>query len=357
MKNTLFFDADFVPELLENEEAATDELRNAIFLHFTTSAALNQKLQITVRGALFEIALDAETEYDYQVNGIYWATGGTTSFRLVNDDGASEYTYINFPEIITVDAALQEEDVENNLYYLQGKEDKTIEFRSETASYTNGREYNITTLTRFVQFVFASKVAQATGLLTLTLTLNCSGITDEATARFHIRVNLIMDEVFIPTQTVKNGSYIITICYPVENIAQSDRNSIDVYLEMSEGVGQILQGGAVATLTGSGVLGSSKFTGLIECIDLTQAFAISDSIIVEGVTESLQIGSQLPVGATLADEIPAILEIQAPTLVDSLTDRARVVNYAGAAQRLLEDEETNRTTEDGDIRMTEEEHT
>lgn len=357
MKNTLFFDADFVPELLENEEAATDELRNAIFLHFTTSAASNQKLQITVRGALFEISLDAETEYDYQVNGIYWATGGTTSFRLVNDNGASDYTYINFPEIITVDAALQEEDVDNRLYYLQGKEDKTIEFRSETASYTNGREYNITTLTRFVQFVFASKVAQATGLLTLTLTLNCSGITDEATARFHIRVNLIMDEVFIPTQTVKNGSYIITICYPVENIAQSDRNSIDVYLEMSEGVGQILQGGAVATLTGSGVLGSNKFTGLIECYDITQRFIIPEEITCESAAEEIQIATQIPTGATLEDEIPATLTIPQIALVDILNDAVRVVGYGGAEPRTLEDEETIRTTEAGDTRMTEEEVT
>lgn len=356
MKNTLFFDADFVPELLENEEAATDELRNAIFLHFTTSDALNQKLQIVVRAALFEVDLEPETEYSYQLAGIYWATGGTTSLRLVNDDGASEYTYINFPEILTVDAALQEEDADNRLYYLQGKEDKTIEFRSETASYTNGREYNITTLQRFVQFVFASKVAQATGLLTLTLTLNCSGITDEATARFHIRVNLIMDEVFIPTQTVKNGSYIITICYPVENIAQSDRNSIDVYLEMSEGVGQILQGGAVATLTGSGVVGSTKFTGLIECYDISTGFNIPEQENTDEIAESIQIGSSVPVGGSFSEIVPA-LAIQSPPLVDSLVDSARVVNYAPAAARLLEDEIDNRVTEDGDTRMTEEEHT
>ena len=355
MKNTLFFDADFVPELLENEEAATDELRNAIFLHFTTSDASNQKLQITVRGALFEIELDPETEYNYQVNGIYWATGGSTSFRLVNDDGASEYTYISFPDIITVDAALQEEDADNRLYYLQGKEDKEIEFRSETASYTNGREYNITTLTRFVQFVFASKVARATGLLTLTLTLNCSGITDEATARFHIRVNLIMDEVFIPTQTVKNGSYIITICYPVDNIAQSDRNSIDVYLEMSDGVGQIIQGGAVATLTGSGVLGSNKFTGLIEVVDLTQALEIDESIEVAAPTEQVSVIAQVPVGVNLSENVP-VFTVPEVQLVDVLSDSVRVVNYEDAAQRLLEDGETNRVTEDGDTRMTEEEH-
>ena len=240
---------------------------------------------------------------------------------------------------------------------MQGKEEREVEFTSETASYRNGREYNITTLQRFVQFVFASRAPQATGLLTLTLTLNCSGIETEATARFHIRCNLVMDEVFIPTQTVKNGSYIICITYPVENIAQSDRNSVDIYLEMSDGVAQILQGGAIATLTGTGVIGSSKFTGLIECYDITTLFDIPDTIEIITPAETLSIASQQPVGATLADEIPAIFEIQAPTLVDSLTDRARVVNYAGAAQRLLEDGETNRTTEDGDIRMTEEEHT
>ena len=356
MKNTLFFDADFIPELLENEEADADAMRNAIFLHFTTGSATNPALEITRAGAAVSVELTPETEYNMQLAGIYWATGGTTSLRLVDDGGASEYTYINFPEIITVDAALQEEDAENRIYYLQGKEEQAVEFTSETASYRNGREYNITTLQRFVQFVFASRAQQATGLLTLTLTLNCSGIATEATARFHIRCNLVMDEVFIPTQTVKNGSYIICICYPVENIAQSDRNSIDIYLEMSDGVGQILQGGAVATLTGTGVIGSSKFTGLIECYDITQAFAIPDAIEVIAPTETLSIASQQPVGATFSETTPE-LTIQNIPLVDVLTDAARVVNYEMAAQRILEDKETNRITEDGDVRMTEEEHT
>ena len=165
-----------------------------------------------------------------------------------------------------------------------------------------------------------------------------------------------MDEVFIPTQTVKNGSYIITICYPVDNIAQSDRNSIDVYLEMSEGVGQILQGGAVATLTGSGVLGSNKFTGLIECYDISEPLSIPDEIEVVAPAEALSIASQQPVGATLSAAVPLSMLPELP-LIGNLVDAARVVNYELAAQRLLEDGETNRITEDGDTRMTEEEHT
>lgn len=355
MKNTLFFDEDFLPVLLKNEEADAQEMRNAIFLHFTTTAATNQKLQIVMRGAVYEVTLNSSTEYDYQLLGQFWATGNTTSIRITNDSFTSEYTFITFDEIISTDAALQEVEDEDRSYYLQGKEDKTIEFRSETASYRNGREYNITTLTRFVQFVFASKIAQATGLLTLTVTLNCSGITDEAIARFHIRVNLIMDEVFIPTQTVKNGSYIITICYPVDNVAQSDRNSIDVYLEMSEGNAQILQGAAVATLTGSGVVGSTKFTGLIECVDITNRFGVPDEYTVETAEENIDFVVQVPVGADIGDDVPEIIAIPQITYIDDLADVVRVIDYEGAAQRILEDAETVRATEDGDTRMTEDE--
>lgn len=354
MKNTLFFDADFIPELLENEEADTDAMRNAVFLHFTTGPATNPALEITRAGAAVSVELTPETEYNYQLAGIYWATGGTTSLRLVDDNGASEYTYINFPEIITVDAALQEEDVENRVYYLQGKEEREVEFTSETASYRNGREYNITTLQRFVQFVFASRAPQATGLLTLTLTLNCSGIETEATARFHIRANLVMDETFIPTQTVKNGSYIICITYPVENIAQSDRNSVDIYLEMSDGVAQILQGGAVATLTGTGVIGSSKFTGLIECYDITQAFTIPENIEVLTAAENIEIAAQVPVGLQF-DEVTPIYNVPDPLYVDALTDAVRIVDYGGAVPRSTENDEDIRVTENGDTRMTEEE--
>lgn len=345
-----------MPVLLKNEEADAQEMRNAIFLHFTTTSATNPALQITTNGGLYEIDLQPNTEYNFQLAGVYWAAGGTTALQIVDDSGSSEKTYINFPEIITVDAALQEEDAENRVYYLQGKEEQEIEFKSETASYRNGREYNITTLQRFVQFVYASKAQQATGLLTLTVTLNCSGISTEATARFHIRVNLIMDEIFIPTQTVKNGSYIICICYPVEGIAQSDRNTIDIYLEMSDGNAQILQGAAVATLTGTGIVGSNKFTGLIEVQDITTLFEIPEPEDTEEVLEIVQALSGHPVGGTFSETVPK-LAIQSPPISDNLTDRARVVNYELAAARVLEGDTDSRVTQDGDTRMTEEEHT
>lgn len=356
MKNTLFLDDTFTPELLENEEALADETRNTIWLRFTTSAATNQKLQITMRSTLYDIPIASSREYDYQLVGQFWPAGGVTSIRLTNDEFTSEYIYITFPDIISTDAALQEVEDGNQEYYLQGKTDDALEIKSATASYRTGRDYYIDTLTRFVQFVFASRASQATGLLTLTATITCSGITDTAKMRFHIRTNLIFDEVFIPTQDVKNGTYIVTICYPVENIAQSDRNSVDVYLEMSEGIAEIKQGEAIATLTGAGVVTSDKFIGLIELIDLTQRFAIFDGdLTIEPATESIQAATQIPVGGSFTEQL-AEINLPEISVTDTMTDTVRIVNYGAALERVLEDGTTERTTEGGtDYRYTEQE--
>ena len=356
MKNTLFFDDTFTPELLENEETVANETRNTIWLHFTTSDATNQKLQITVRSALYEIDLTAETEYNYQLIGQFWATGNVTSIRLVNDGFTSEYIYITFPEILSTDAALQEVDGGNREYQLLGKTSEALDLKADTAVYRNLREYNITTLTRIVQFVFACTQARTNALLTLTLTVTFTGITTETLVKFHLRTNLIMDEIFIPTQTVKNGSYIITICYPVENVSQSDRNQVDVYMEVGEGNAQILQENAIATLTGAGVQGSSKFTGLIECIDITNRFEIADGLTVIAPAESINISKQIPVGDDLTDTVTELSIAELP-ITDTMTDTVRIINYELDKQRVLEDGTTERVTEDAaDYRYTEREH-
>lgn len=356
MKNTLFFDDTFTPELLENEETVANETRNTIWLHFTTSDATNQKLQITVRSALYEIDLTAETEYNYQLIGQFWATGNVTSIRLVNDGFTSEYIYITFPEILSTDAALQEVDGGNREYQLLGKTSEALDLKADTAVYRNLREYNITTLTRIVQFVFACTQARTNALLTLTLTVTFTGITTETLVKFHLRTNLIMDEIFIPTQTVKNGSYIITICYPVENVSQNDRNQVDVYMEIGEGNAQIMQENAIATLTGAGVQGSNKFTGLIECIDITRRFDVPEDVTVKTETESLSIETQIPVGDTFSETVPLLILPEIP-VADVMNDAIRIINYELDMQRVLEDDETERITDGADdYRYTEREH-
>lgn len=314
MKNTLFFDASFSPILLENEETDTDELRNAIFLRFRTSSALNQKLYITVRNAEYEEDLDPDTDYDYRLEGTYWAAGGVTKLQLKNDQLISVFTQITFPEIISTDAALLEDSAHVNAYYLQGKEDKDEELRQQVITYANGTEYNITpesVLPKIIEIKFASVLANTQALFNATINLAASQIEEAGDITFRIRVNRLFDETFIPIQTVRNGRYIVTISYPIRNVSQSDRNQIDVYMTTSAGNIQIEQGQIRASVTASGLSSSEAFTGDIEWLELLgtvtvpQAYAV---IIPIAETANVSVSSnKLP--ATFTELLgPAILQ-------------------------------------------------
>ena len=314
MKNTLFFDASFSPILLENEETDTDELRNAIFLRFRTSSALNQKLYITVRNAEYEEALDPDTDYDYRLEGTYWAAGGVTKLQLKNDELISVFTQITFPEIISTDAALLESSGFNHAYYMQGKEDKDEELRQQVITYANGTEYNITpesVLPKIIEIKFASVLANTQALFNATINLSASQIEEAGDITFRIRVNRLFDETFIPIQTVRNGRYIVTISYPIRNVSQSDRNQIDVYMTTSAGNIQIEQGQIRASVTASGLSSSEAFTGDIEWLELlgTVEVPIPYAVIIPvAETASVSVSSNdLP--KTFTDLIgPAILQ-------------------------------------------------
>lgn len=283
MKNTLFFNDSFAPILLENEETDADELRNAIFLRFRTTAATNQKLYITVRNAEYEEDLEPSTDYDFRLEGSYWAAGGVTKLQLKNDQLISVFTQITFPEIISTDAALLEDSAHVNAYYLQGKEDKDEELRQQVITYANGTEYNITpesVLPKIIEIKFASVLANTQALFNATINLAASQIEEAGDITFRIRVNRVFDETFIPIQTVRNGRYIVTISYPVRNVSQNDKNQIDVYMTTSAGNIQIEQGQIRASVTASGLSSSEAFTGDIEWLELLgtvtvpQAYAV-----------------------------------------------------------------------------------
>lgn len=288
MKNTLFFDENFAPVLLKNEEADAVGMRNAIFLHFTTTASASQKLKITVRSQLTEIALSPSTEYNFQLTGEYWASGSTTSLQITNADLESGLTYISFPEIISIDAALQEQDVDNREYYLQGKQSEIDEIKTTLLIYKNGGEYNITSLQKIVEFFFLSRNDNSSALLTLTLTVICTSITDTAEIEFQFRVNSVFDLVFKPTETVENNKYIVTLTYPVEGISSSLNNHVEIYMKMSDGNAQILQGGAIATLTATGIASASEqWNGLIDIVErITNVIVPEAAIAVVPLTES-----------------------------------------------------------------------
>lgn len=319
MKNTLFFDDSFTPILLENEETDSDEIRNEIFLRFRTSASENQRLHITVRYAEYDEQLEPSTDYNFMLAGEYWAAGGVTLIQLLNDDFLSQNTQITFPDIISTDAALSEDGEFVNAYYMQGKEEKDEELRQQVIVYTNGREYNIQPSTqdmqRIAQLVFSAALRGTNALLVITVILTASEIEETADLEMHFRVNRVFDTVYIPAQTVQNGKYTITVNYPILNIAQGDRNQVDIYLTTTAGNIQIEQGKCKATITASSITTSDAFTGEIEILELLEPTELAEnSLTLVPILETFEVAPNSDIAGFEGEEEIQIVSIFTPAL-------------------------------------------
>lgn len=281
MKNTLFFDDSFTPILLENEETDSGELQNEIYLRFRTSSSQNQRLHITVRYAEYDEQLEPSTDYNFMLAGEYWAAGGVTLIQLRNDNFLSQNTQLTFPDIISTDAALLEDSEFVNSYYMQGKEEKDEELRQQVIVYTNGREYNIqpsgSDMQKIAELVFSAALRGTNALMVVTVIFTASDIEDTGEVEIHFRVNRVFDEVYIPIQTVKNGKYVITVNYPIMNIAQGDRNQVDIFLMTSAGNIRIEQGRCKATITASSISVSEAFTGDLEVLELLAPTSLAEN--------------------------------------------------------------------------------
>lgn len=114
MKNILYFNNTMECVLLVNEA----EEGNTIWLEIETDASTNPTLEILIDETTTTVDLEASTNNEYQLTTEYWNYGGTTSFRLVNDDYTSDYIVLNFPEVINTDSSLYFTSAEH--YSMQG---------------------------------------------------------------------------------------------------------------------------------------------------------------------------------------------------------------------------------------------
>lgn len=319
MKNTIFFNDTFTPILLENEETDSGDLQNEIYLRFRTSSSQNQRLHITVRYAEYDEQLEPSTDYNFMLAGEYWAAGGVTLIQLLNDDFLSQNTQITFPDIISTDAALLEDSEFVNAYYMQGKEEKDEELRQQVIVYTNGREYNIQPsaqdMQRIAQLVFSAALRGTNALLVITVILTASEIEETADLEMHFRVNRVFDAVYIPAQTVQNGKYTITVNYPILNIAQGDRNQVDIYLTTTAGNVQIEQGKCKATITASSITTSDAFTGEIEILELLEPTELAENgLTLVPILETFEVAPNSNIAGFEGEEEIQIVSIFTPAL-------------------------------------------
>ena len=299
MKNVLYFDHQLNLRLLTNEEA--DD--NSIWIAIETDAFANQTLEVVVNGATTSYSLESSTATETQIPDSLWATGGDTTFRLTNASYTAEYQKITFPEVLTTDAALYE--VSDGAYKLQGQTaGDASAYATQVVAYTNARGYEITTRQiRVISVDFTVSNEDTTGVFNCTILLTASDITDEALCTARIMYNRVMDEIFVPVQTLKNGQHIITIHYPLTTILALSNNNLSVYLSIDDGQIDIQQGAIWASVLAAGLTASEwQWDGRIDIDESWTNVHITNMTFDENaVTDGVVMNIQVPIGGTFIE--------------------------------------------------------
>lgn len=106
MKNTIYFDAEFAPLLLVNEEQVGS---NSIVINIEADSTADQSLLITMdSGTTTSLIVTPGQENSLAIDEDYWSLGGSTFVSLVKGGLTSNSITLIFPETINTDAALEE---------------------------------------------------------------------------------------------------------------------------------------------------------------------------------------------------------------------------------------------------------
>lgn len=158
-----------------------------------------------------------------------------------------------------------------------------------------------------------------------------------------------------PEETYIDGKHVLHLMY-VLPMQENSISILSLYLTAESGTITIDREGLWAYASGAGLVGDEEWTGILDIYEDAAPFDIPDEITMLSASSNISISTDEPVGAELSDTV-SVLTMPEIDYIDNLVDAVRIVGYGAPAQRLLEDGETNRTTEDGDARMTEEEAT
>ena len=320
MKNTLYFDNQLNLRLLSNEE---NDL-NTVWIDIETDSSANQTLQILLNGQTTSISLESSSANDVELPASLWAVGGDTQFRLVNGSFTSEYQSINFPEVLTTDAALYE--VSTGANKLQGQQkDDASSFATQIVAYTNARAYEITTRQiRVISIDFTVANENTSGVFGCTICVEASDITDSALLTARIMYNRVFDEVFVPIQQIENGKHIITIHYPLRTMLSLSANNVSVYLSMDSGTLDIEQGAIQASVLAAGLAASEwEWDGRIDIEEAWDQNVPFPSMGVIESTDSVVFNVQVPMGASISESYS---NVSIPRMtVQSATDNVSIV--------------------------------
>lgn len=322
MQNTIYFNSRFEAELLENEENSL----NSIHIAITTDANENQALDVRVGGRVYTFEIESSEAVDFELEDDYWAVGGDTEVRLTNDAYTSEWITITFPELLTTDATLYES--EPGVYILQGQEGKDLsQYKTQIIRYTNTRGFNISlTPIRVISIDFTCNAQNVSALFSATINFEAQDIEDTAVITARVILNRITDEYFIPEQTVKNGRHVLTITYPIDQVAAFSSNNISVSLNIDHGTIEIEQLQILASVLASGLLESHRWNGYIDIEEEVELFTIPELEPTAAVeTISVTVASPASITITETEKTASIHEVEHNETIEEFVTNANIL--------------------------------
>ena len=151
-----------------------------------------------------------------------------------------------------------------------------------------------------------------------------------------------------PVDTWDTGYHSMPHLWWLLNVEGGQVHTWEVKASLNTGSASLGIGDIHALLKGQKLEGSVKFDGLIEIADIFTPFIGGMDVI--GISESITIATQRPTRISVSDTItPFIGGMDIIGLSDNMSLTAQAVQYI----RVLENEDTERTTEDGGTRLTE----
>ncbi len=155
-----------------------------------------------------------------------------------------------------------------------------------------------------------------------------------------------------PIETWLAGNHILTLQYFLQ-LTDPGFHTFDIFLEMADGSIHINEFDVLEVFSGTGVAAEAEWNGIIEIEEDAPEFAIT-SIAFEGAyDEGITIRKLAPVRITASDTASEFV-LNSITFDHDAVDNLILIKHLEQSVRVTEDG-TDRATESGDVRYTEEE--
>ena len=182
----------------------------------------------------------------------------------------------------------------DKIAYYDYKNDNPVTVQDDTL--TQLLRINYTTIEEYTHLMFQGNV-----ILDVATTGTTSGTPTECVIIYKIDNETV--EYHQPTETWEDGKHTISLIYPYE-VPDIARHTFDAYVKLDGGTATIDRYEIVACLWGQGLVGVERWDGILEVEDELPFFEIPQDVpTLMGVTDTVGVAVQVPVGAELYDSI------------------------------------------------------